>query len=282
MSGGTPSLIDRLRRREYTGANRCTPCTVANCLIALILSVLVAVATSLGVGVAVLVVCGLMIYLRGYLIPGTPTLTKRYLPARVHRLFGTHHAGPRKDGEIMAADGAAERHDVEGRYGSPEKALRAEGVIKECPDADDLCLHPKFREAWRNRIVSLRERGSDAERLAAHLDVDPEAVSLEDHGEEYAVTFHGDRVDGWPSRAAFLADMGVEPTLTEWCSDWQSYDPELRTRIIASLRAFLERCPACGLDLETSESTWETCCRVGTDVTLACDVCGEVVFSGRY
>lgn len=281
MNGGVSSLIDTIRQQEYTGPNRCVPCTVVNGLIALIVSVLVAVATSVVVATAILAVCGLAIYLRGYLIPGTPTLTKRYLPDRIHRLFGTYHVTSPGNGGATAMD-VDDRRDVEGRYTNAEEALRAEGVVTECPEADDLCLAPEFRDAWRSRTVSLRERGTGLERLAAYLDVDPEALALEDRDGEYAMTYQGDRVDGWPSRAAFLADMGVEPTLTEWCSDWESYDPELRTRIIASLRAFLERCPACDAELEAAESTWETCCREGTDVTITCDDCEAVVFSGRY
>lgn len=280
MSGGVSSLIDAVRRPEYTGPNRCRPCTVLNGLIALTLSALVGVATSVDAAAVVLAVCGAAIYLRGYLIPGTPTLTKRYLPDRIHRLFGTHHVASDVGGTAAAPGVDTERRDAEPT--NAEETLRADGVVAECPDADDLCLDPEFRDAWRNRIVSLRESGTGVERLAAHLDVDPEALALEDRDGEYAMTYEGDRVDGWPSRAAFLADMGVEPTLAEWCSDWESSDPELRTRVIASLRAFLERCPACDAELEAGESTWETCCREGTDVTVTCDRCEAVVFSGRY
>ena len=276
------SLIDAVRQPEYTGPNRCLPCTVVNSLIALFASTAAAITISVGVGTAVLAVCGLAIYLRGYLIPGTPTLTKRYLPDRIHRLFGTHHVEPAGDDATAAPDVATERRDVEGKYTNAGEALQAEGVVTECPDVDDLCLAPAFRDAWRHRIDGLREGGTEVDRLAAHLDVDPQALALEDREREYAVTYHGDRVDGWPSRAAFLAAMGVEPTPSEWCSGWESYDPELRTQIIGSLRAFLERCPSCEAALEANESAWESCCREGTDVTISCNACGDVVFSGRY
>jgi hypothetical protein len=270
-----------MRQPEYTGANRWLPCTIANGFIALTVSALVAVGASAGVAAVVLAVCGAAIYLRGYLIPGTPTLTKRYLPDRVHRLLGTHHVPPEGDG-AASPSGDPGVADAERASTNAEEALRADGAVTECPNADDICLDPEFRDAWRNRITGLREGETGVERLAAHLDVDPEALALEDRGREYAMTYEGDRVDGWPSRAAFLADMGVEPTLAEWCSDWESYDAELRTRIIASLRAFLERCPACDAELEAAESTWETCCREGTDVTVRCDRCESVVFNGRY
>ncbi|WP_418284692.1 hypothetical protein [Halorubrum sp. DTA46] len=276
------SLIDAVRRPEYTGSNRCLPCTVVNGLIALVAASIATITVSIGVGTAVLAACGAAIYLRGYLIPGTPTLTKRYLPGRIHRLFGTHHVEPAGGGVTADPSVGTERHDAEGGYTNAGEALQDEGVVTECSEADDLCLDPEFRDAWRHRIAGLREGGTGVDRLAAHLDVDPQALALEDRESEYAVTYHGDRVDGWPSRAAFLADMGVEPTLSEWCSGWESYDPELRTQIIGSLRAFLERCPACDAALEASESAWESCCREGTDVTVSCNACGDVVFNGRY
>lgn len=39
-------------------------------------------------GVATLVAALGLVYLRGYLVPGTPTLTRRYLPDRVLAAFG--------------------------------------------------------------------------------------------------------------------------------------------------------------------------------------------------
>lgn len=282
MKAGISAFVDMARRPEYTGSNRCLPCTVINTLIAVFVSMLVALTVSVGVGTVVFAVCVAVIYLRGYLIPGTPTLTKRYLPDRIHRLFGTDHVEPAGGGTNAATGVSTERHDVGGGYTDAGEVLRAEGVVTECPNVDDLCLDPAFRDAWRRRIASLREGETGADRLAAHLEVDPQALALEDRESEYAVSYHGDRVDAWPSRAAFLADMGVDPTLSEWCSGWESYDPELRTQTIGSLRAFLERCPACDTALEASESGWESCCREGTDVTVSCNDCGDVVFSGRY
>ncbi|MFC6975122.1 hypothetical protein ACFQL1_11345 [Halomicroarcula sp. GCM10025709] len=81
-------MLARLRDPEYTGENRCLPCTIVNSAIA------VALAGAVGVGIAVattpvlagvaaalvLAVSALSIWLRGYLVPGTPELTKRYMP----------------------------------------------------------------------------------------------------------------------------------------------------------------------------------------------------------
>ncbi|HET7324840.1 MAG TPA: hypothetical protein VFJ06_10950, partial [Halococcus sp.] len=79
--------VDRFRRPEYTGANRCTPCTVVNLLIAVVVTGAVALLVPEVAILAFIIFVG-TIYLRGYLVPGTPSLTKQYLPARVLRLFG--------------------------------------------------------------------------------------------------------------------------------------------------------------------------------------------------
>ncbi|WP_396613336.1 hypothetical protein ACH9L7_17035 (plasmid) [Haloferax sp. S1W] len=80
-------VVEALHQPEYTGENRCEPCTVLNLLIAGLLGSVVARKSKLGGVVAVGLSIGL-IYLRGYLVPGTPTLTKRYLPPEVLRWFG--------------------------------------------------------------------------------------------------------------------------------------------------------------------------------------------------
>ncbi|ARS91742.1 hypothetical protein [Natrarchaeobaculum aegyptiacum] len=79
--------LDDLKQPEYTGENRCLPCTVVNLTIAAALGWLVARKHRIA-GVLVFVVSAAIISLRGYLVPGTPTLTRRYLPAGVLRLFG--------------------------------------------------------------------------------------------------------------------------------------------------------------------------------------------------
>lgn len=109
MSSGDVSLVDALRQEEYTGADRCLPCTIANAVIAVGLAALAkAIVSRFGSETAgrvtALVLTGLFaaaIYLRGYLVPGTPELTKRYFPDEVLRLFDKHPAG---EGGTVAFD----------------------------------------------------------------------------------------------------------------------------------------------------------------------------------
>lgn len=81
------TVIKTLRQPEYTGENRCKPCTLLNLTIAVILSSVIARKSKLGGALAIGVSIA-HIYLRGYLVPGTPTVTKRYLPPAVLRWFG--------------------------------------------------------------------------------------------------------------------------------------------------------------------------------------------------
>lgn len=278
------SALESVRRPEYTGRNRCLPCTAVNVGIAAVAAGLIATISVPG-GAAAFALCAAVIYLRGYLVPGTPTLTKRYVPERVHRLLGTH-GDPEAEPGPELGEGTEDGAKAESGTGTGDETevadlLREAGVVTDCPDADDLCLEPAFRATWRDRIREIREAGDGRERLASILEVDPAELSLEERDDRFWVLFEGDRVDAWPSEAAFLADLAVEPTLAEWDDGWEELEPRERTLTIASLRAFLERCPACESELETAEDTWETCCREGTTASVECPDCGDVVFSGR-
>ncbi|WP_276255225.1 hypothetical protein [Halomontanus rarus] len=79
MQSGLSDTINRVRQPEYTGENRCIPCTTVNVVIAAVLSVGAGLLFA-PLGIAVFSASLLAIYLRGYLVPGTPTLTKRYFP----------------------------------------------------------------------------------------------------------------------------------------------------------------------------------------------------------
>ena len=108
------------------------------------------------------------IYLRGYLVPGTPTLTKRYFPEPVLRLFdkAPEQATPETTAEpIDGADGAEESHDSSGEF------LLAVGAVEPCDDAEDLCLTRAFRSAWSEEITADREEGVTAETITRRLGV---------------------------------------------------------------------------------------------------------------
>jgi len=85
-SGTSPrASVSSVKDPRYTGENRCIPCTVLNVGIAAVFSTAV-IATlipsgptlAIGAGVGTFAVALALIYFRGYLVPGTPTITRLY------------------------------------------------------------------------------------------------------------------------------------------------------------------------------------------------------------
>ena len=252
MSTG-PSFVDRLRQPAYTGENRCLPCTVLNVAIALVLAAAATIVGTPIAGAAVLTVSLAAIYLRGYLVPGTPELTKRYLPDRVLRLFGKAPDLP-DPGETV---------DV-------EAYLLDVGAVRETPAGDDVELTEAFATAWSARIEEARE--ALAEAAGDVLDLDDPGV--EDRGGATVVTEDGIRAADWPSRPALLADLGAVPALRDRDPEWGERDHGEQGRILAGLRLFVESCPDCGAAPELGEETVESCCRRAEVVTYECPDCG--------
>lgn len=270
-------ITEGLRQPEYTGQNRCVPCTALNTVIAGIASVLLAI-VSVPLGLAAFAVFAGVIYLRGYLIPGTPTITSRYFPDRVLRLFDKAE-GVADGGTVSGAEMNGEM-----KVGDIDEVLLDADVIEICDDVDDLCLTQGFRESWSRRIESTKSEDGEREKrlLAESIQVDKDALRLKENG-RLAVSLDGDRIASWKSRAAFLADLAAEKELERWCEEWSILNDRDRSRMIASLRVFLEDCPSCGGSVSPVEENVDTCCRKNlVNVTLECEDCGDVVFEGSY
>ena len=278
MQSALANTLDRIRKPEYTGENRCTPCTILNVLIAVGLAAVVAIATgSIAVGAAIIATAALLIYLRGYLVPGTPTITQKFLPERVLRWFD-------KDSAIEADLEPIKENDTP-EYDDIATLLDDSGVVEDCADDDDLCLTDSFGETWWRRIREFRDEDTALDHLAAVLEVNPDELEVDENPDagRFDITFEGDRIGGWNSRAAFLADLAAEPTLAEWIDDWEALDDRERTQTIASLRAFLESCPDCEGALTPIENTVKSCCSSSiVTVEVDCQDCGARVFDGSY
>jgi hypothetical protein len=80
-------VLKAIEQPEYTGENRCLPCTVLNLAVAVGVALVVGRRRRAAAGAWLLGAVAL-IALRGYLVPGTPELTKRYLPDEVLAWFG--------------------------------------------------------------------------------------------------------------------------------------------------------------------------------------------------
>ncbi|WP_195892457.1 hypothetical protein [Halopiger goleimassiliensis] len=110
---GFVSVLERYRRPAYTGENRCLPCTVANVAIGALVAVAITVLgrrfvdTTAAVALGALTLVGSLfaIALRGYLVPGTPRLTERYLPDGIRRRFHDRPQGIDDESLALAMEG---------------------------------------------------------------------------------------------------------------------------------------------------------------------------------
>ncbi|MFC7044776.1 hypothetical protein ACFQH6_04505 [Halobacteriaceae archaeon GCM10025711] len=252
-----------VRRPEHTGENRCLPCTVVNVVIALVLAgTLWAVSPTAG-AVALAVSVG-TIGLRGYLVPGTPALTRRYLPEWTRQYFGKSTSGP-----VHVAETS------DGGRPDPETVLLGMGLVTDCPDRDDRCLTPWFRERWLAAMDDLRGyEAAQRSQLASMVDVPTDAVSLgtNQDGLVYA-DVDGNRVGQWLSRPALLADVAANRTISRHADEWTALSAADRGTVLSVLRVFLEHCPACGGAVETRTEAGEGCCGGYDSITVRCVDC---------
>ncbi|MFB6112351.1 MAG: hypothetical protein ABEJ35_07440 [Halobacteriaceae archaeon] len=289
MGGRLSQVLETVRQPAYTGVNRCLPCTVVNVALAGLLAlgvgvVLTAVTTApiaLAGGGLAFVVGLTTIWVRGYLVPGTPTLTKRYLPTRVLAYFEKGPAAtPRDDGTVEnEADAVV---DV-------EAVLQSAGVVEASP-AGDLTLTPAFERAWRDRIETLRDTTSlgahgasidqlaISEHLAAILEVRSERLRIETAGPAVVASPEGRRVGQWESRAALLADLAAAQLLETRLEDWGTRPVRSRSVVLNGLRIFLKECPACGGPVRMGEETVRSCCRERSVIAVSCESCEARLF----
>lgn len=262
-------LLDRLRQPEHTGENRCQPCTVVNVVIAAaVAGVLALVAVEAGVVVFALSV--LVIYLRGYLVPYTPTLTAKYLPEPVLRALG-------KEPEPASADRAWRaieklEREREANVVVDRFLLNAGAVEHADTESGDLRLTDRLKERVDTRLAELGEEPVTTERIAALFDADPAEVSRKDR--EYPAYEVGIRIRKWPSDAALKADIATDAALTESTDRWGTVPVEQRMEMRALLRTCRTDCPMCGGDLIETSETVESCCVDVDRYAFRCEVCG--------
>jgi hypothetical protein len=273
MSLAPPDVVERFRQPEYVGENRCVPCTAVNVTIAAVVAAALVVAGQVAADLTVGVVAGAgflavglaSIYLRGYLVPGTPTLTKRYFPDRVLRWFDKAPAGV--DAPVAGTGG-----DVE-----PEPLLLEADAVELCQGGEDLCATEAFAEQWREETAALRDGGDLQGRMAEMLDTDREDVEVATRTEFAMVRNDGQAVARWESMAALLADAGAYPWLAERVDGWDDLSLRDRGQLLNGARVFLQQCPRCDGPVDFSEDTVESCCRSVDVIAMECTDCGSVL-----
>jgi len=262
------SFIHRYQNPAYTGPNRCVPCTITNVAIAAVGSLALAV-VALPLGVVAFGVALLTIYLQGYLVPGTPTFTRRYFPDWLLAVFDK--AAP-----------APSSVDV-------EETLVAAGVLDD--GVDDLHLAPRFATAWAERMAAVdadRAEGDaeadrlDAVELAALTNLDPDLLDVQRYGDAVVATLDGERIGRWESRAAFVADVAAAHELDDWVPRWRSIPLAARSELLGALRLFLDRCPTCDATLTLDHEVVRSCCRDRDVIALSCSGCGSRLLEADF
>jgi hypothetical protein len=270
MSNATGGPLARLRQPEYTGENRCIPCTAANVVIAAVVAVVAGVVWW-PAGLAAFALSLGAIWLRGYLVPGTPELTKRYFPDWLLAMF---------DKRESATGVAAAESDGEDEYDEPldvEEVLLESGVLR-VRDDQDLEVTPAFAEDWRAEIEHAREHDTGRETLAELVGFDPEDISFDDYGDAFIATQDGTHVGRWESEAAFLADVGAARAVESHIDDWERYGAYDRGQLLSGLRLFVEECPDCGGPVRFGQEVVQSCCRSVDVVAVTCENCEARLF----
>ncbi|MFB6069344.1 MAG: hypothetical protein ABEJ90_05415 [Halobacterium sp.] len=261
------SLVDSIRQPEYTGANRCLPCTVTNLVVAAALAAAVGAFVP-PAGLALFVAAVAAIYLRGYLVPGTPAFTRRYFPDWLLAVF---EKGPRASVDHGAFD--AEAFDV-------EAFLVDAGVVADV--GDDLALVPDFEASWGDRMRGLDAGGTDVDELAALVGLPPEEFRVDWHGDAFVALLGEERIGQWESRAAFVADVAAARELAVRSPAWADVPLATRSRVLGGLRLFLERCPTCDGDVTVGQEVVRSCCRNYDVVAANCADCGARLLEADF
>jgi hypothetical protein len=258
MSTKSTGFVERFRQPEYTGENRCIPCTAVNVVIAAVGSGIASVLLTPVGGAVVFALSLVTIYLRGYLVPGTPTLTKRYFPDWLLAKFD------------KLEDETPQVNETER---DPEEVLADAGAVEPCEEMDDLCLADSFRQTWDDNMDSINAEGTEKSDLGQVLEVEADKLSFDEHDEALVAQYEGGRLGQWESRAALVADLAAAKVLEDSYGEWDELTVTNQSRVLSGLRIFLESCPDCGGDIAMDQETVESCCRTMDVVAVGCTEC---------
>lgn len=256
-----------LRRPEYTGSNRCWPCTILNAglLAAAVVALLLARRRRLAAVAASVGVAG--ITLRGYLLPYTPRIAPRLVAALPVDPFH------RDDPDALVEPGAADAPTGD----EIVSALFEAGIV--VPEGEEVFLDDEFRRRWRTEMEALRRLGVD-ELAAVADDLTPARVETTTHrgwNGTYVVLTHSAGGRTSLPRAIAVAELAAARTLESAVED-----DRLRLAAGRPLRPFLEACPLCDGEFVRTATT---CCGEVTPIgaapkeKLRCPDCGDRLFT---
>jgi hypothetical protein len=247
------------------------PCTIVTVIIAILLTGIVTVISFIFATLSISLICAgcifilllLSIYLRGYLVPGTPELTKRYFPPWLLTIFD-------KNPEIIETQSEI----------NPEPILVAAGALEECTDQNDLCLTADFSNDWQTEINKIKNTGGKNQLLDL-FNVEDGNVEYDERGEEFVARIDGTIIGLWESKTAFLADLGAAQVLSIRISSWSEFGTNERRQLLSGLRLFAETCYNCGGGVNFSIKAIESCCSTHQVAVVLCNECGARLFESN-
>lgn len=243
------------RNPKYTGENRCLPCTFANLIVGGVLGGVIAASVTPLAGAIAFAGCLGVVYLRGYLVPGTPTLTRRYLPAGALRLFGKEPI-ERTIGEIGTTD--------------TWTALDEAGIVTGRESGDRLRLDDGFRATLTQELESRGRAPPTPVELCAILDAE-EVARLD----ALTVSVDGTLEYSWNSEPELVTDGATAAVLRKRVADWDDLDRDTRLATLRRIRLLLDRCPTCDGPVERTRERLDACChRPHVAVRAECPDCG--------
>ncbi|MBX0288740.1 hypothetical protein EGH22_20630 [Halomicroarcula sp. F28] len=284
-------LINSLKQEEYTGENRCKPCTVLNVVIAGVIGAAVAQKSRISAALVLGLSVGL-IYFRGYLIPGTPTMTKRYLPPVVLNWFGKKQTvdtasgfGKPNEDSIQTGRGSHETDSTNPTgFAEDSKNIDMESyfiecqILEVCADETDLCPTPEFHNRWNDTVTRLDSKDIGTEAIVEAYDLDSNAEYDIEMKDKKLLLNRDGRVKGqWPSKSALIADIFASEVLTEMDPEWGSRNAEEKGFILNGLRLFLPTCPD-GDSVTLTHDVVESCCTSRKVVAAVCENSDERLF----
>lgn len=284
-------LVNRFRQPKHTGENRCEPCTVLNLLIATVGSASIARRSRVA-GIVAASISIVLIYLRGYLIPRTPTLTKRYLPSALLRWFGKNPTSLQTASGLASEsaefDRVEQNHEVSQTDVSDSRAADYDlelyyiqnDVLKPCERGDDLCITDEFETKWIDSMTALSEHDVSANEMISAFGLGKHSYEpkVDSHDEAWVLYGDGKPLGQWPSWTALLADLSAAQLLEKADEGWTAHSPEMKGQILTGLRLFLNQCPKNGGRVEFEQHTVESCCQSQEVLAAVCSESGERVF----
>jgi len=257
------NVVSEIKQDAYTGENRCQPCTLVNVVLALMISISVAfISGPLGIGVLVLSLA--TIYLRGYLIPGTPALTKQYFPDRVLRWFDKDTPQPQQTAS------AEESLDFEDQ-------LFRQGILQPVENGTDVVLSSEFQTRWSQNLNNHSD-SPDRDVLREALDANIEDGVFSGLDETLTLSRAGTLLGQWPSPAAIKADLAAAEVCTDWISEWETFDPMERAKVLRTIRVANTSCPLCEGTVKIQKDVRETCCNSYDVIIASCRSCDSRLF----